>query len=342
MGLEPKRRTSALWLGTGVHYALQHHYIPGRSRGALPQATFLKWADNWEAEHADEVSDMDEEERMSLKQDIATGYAILEHYYEYCHEWDDFEVLASEQPFLVPVRDPDGNQLHVRWKYPLPAGGWEVVARPVFHGGRWDTVVKDRQGRVWIMDHKTAEKKPDERKLLNDDQISTYLWGALYGGYENVGGFIYNVLRKKTPMVPDAVYVGTKREGLTRAAKSLGATTEKLYREAIKAKGYNIDDYADELGHLQRVGTSEFFERHLVERSRAEIKETGLRIYLECLDMFDPEVRIYPNPTFACPWCPFLSPCLAMSDGADWRGILDANYRLRESVEEGDTEWLPA
>ena len=43
-GLTPKRRKSgALWFGTGIHLALENWYIPGQQRGVDPRETWKKF-----------------------------------------------------------------------------------------------------------------------------------------------------------------------------------------------------------------------------------------------------------------------------------------------------------
>lgn len=330
LGLEPKRRISALWLGTGVHYGLEKYYQPGWERGPAPQNTFLEWVEAWKLEHLRELEEFDNEEATQFLQDVSTGYTILANYVDYAPDIDDFEVLAPEQVFVVPVRDAKGQQL-------------QVNGRPVFYKGRWDGIIRDRRGSIWILEHKTAAQAIDERKLWNDDQVGSYIWAAEYAGYEHIAGVLYNVLLKKTPIYPEKVYVGTKREGLSRAAATLSMTTYAMYLERLREYEYEEADYATELEILERKGMSGFFERFQVERSRTEVSEIGLRIWMEASEMLNPNTFLYPNPDpIRCPWCPFFSPCLAMSDGGDWRDILAENYQKRTTNEPDDDLYLPA
>ena len=59
-----------------------------------------------------------------------------------------------------------------------------------------------------------------------------------------------------------------------------------------------------------------------------EIESCGERVWMEAMDMLQPDLRIYPNPTgdWACLKCPFRGPCIAKDDGSDWQSILNDNY----------------
>jgi hypothetical protein len=51
------------------------------------------------------------------------------------------------------------------------------------------------------------------------------------------------------------------------------------------------------------------------------------KIIAEVLEMLDPALPLYPNPTKDCSWdCPFKIPCLAMDDGSDYQYVLDNEY----------------
>lgn len=50
--------------------------------------------------------------------------------------------------------------------------------------------------------------------------------------------------------------------------------------------------------------------------------------------MLDPELAIYPTPAPAhCPDCPFVAPCLTMTEGGDASSYLEVGYRDRSVAE---------
>lgn len=347
-GLETDQRISPLWLGSGVHYALQHlyHADPEKriSRDALPGAMDA-YALDWWKEHP-ETSEWDIEENQRFQDDLTLGKAMLNMYKRISAEMDDFELIASEVPFQVPVRDFHTGE-PLTYKCVHSDGSWHMI--PVLYEGRIDGIVR-REGRLWLLEHKTF-KSFDVRKLENDDQVSSYIWAAWLQYGWDIAGVIYNVLKKKTPVIPPVVYRGKKNEGISRAKDVIESTTYDLYKFAIERGGYKVEDYASELARLQEYGWYFFFARETVRRTRAEILETGRRIYGEVREMMghaslqvEDVETIYPNPDqIRCSGCAFRSPCLALSSGDDYGTILRESYRRRTptDIQREDVETMP-
>jgi hypothetical protein len=57
-----------------------------------------------------------------------------------------------------------------------------------------DLLVQDEYDRIWLVDHKTGAKLPDEMTLEHDDQFSLYQWGKEQEGIK-IAGIIYNAAR---------------------------------------------------------------------------------------------------------------------------------------------------
>ena len=103
---------------------------------------------------------------------------------------DEWEVLATEQPFYQIVSDPDGKPLFI-------------------YVGTLDGLWKNRSTRkLWLPDHKTTNKsRIDTRYLRLDEQASAYwTWGVdwLYDNRilrprQQLAGMIFNFLRKAMP-----------------------------------------------------------------------------------------------------------------------------------------------
>lgn len=77
----------------------------------------------------------------------------------------------------------------------------------------------------------------------------------------------------------------------------------------------------------------EEFRRTELPRERSEIEARRAQTALEILDMFDPDVRIYPNPgPERCAVCDFRRPCVAMMEGADPGPFVVAEFRRRAEL----------
>lgn len=358
MGLEPLSWQKDLWLGTGVHKALELWYRNDTYPSFTPAEYFKAWRKEWESKPGVVTarSEWDEDTRAEYQHYCNLGNSMLTHYLRYANETDNhvdrgFDIVETEVKFSTPILDPNGDAVYVDW--PCPNKGMcqdheefrpHYIALPAVYEGRFDGIVRDRLGRYWILEHKTF-KVYDERKMFNDDQSGSYLWAArrIYG--YKFAGILYNVLLKKTPVIPPVVYKGTKKERLSTDVRGvLRMTTPYLYRQAIVDAGYDEADYAEQLEMLDDWGWSNFFKRTYIERNPNEINEVGLRIYYETMEMSNTNTMFYPNPDgMRCPWCSFRVPCMALSGGDDFAEILRENYRKREStdVDIFETEFMP-
>jgi hypothetical protein len=97
---------------------------------------------------------------------------------------DGLEVVAVEQEFTAPLVNPHSGAASRTWML----------------GGKIDALVKARDGRVWICEHKTSSEEIGLgsdywQRLQLDPQISVYYVGARALGFEPAG-CLYDVLRK--------------------------------------------------------------------------------------------------------------------------------------------------
>ena len=309
--LIPDRINDKLWLGTGIHFALSEYY----EKGTPLVRAFQDWAAT-EINRIKETTGLWDEQMDMINETITLGSGMLEHYAKWCKVEDPKffkRVVSTETEFRVPILDPEGN----------PTG--------YNYTGRIDGIVEDEFGAYWLLEHKTASNT-DTTKLPLDEQVGSYLWAAqqIYG--LRLEGVIYNVLRKRIPRIPEVLKNGTFSQN-----KSIDTTYEVylgVLEDHYKAldKPVPIDSYRDVLAHLYEKGNT-FFVRERVRRNQYEIKNQGLRIYYELLDMTRPDLVLYPNPTKDCNWdCDFRSVCMAMEDGSDPEYLLSSLFKKRGEV----------
>jgi hypothetical protein len=333
LGLEQEGRVSALWLGTGIHHALSIYYHPDTWMTKDLVLAFERWVDEWMGEHAEEVEDWDKEQHDRLAEDRVLGIGMLANYPQWSREADrGLYPVATEQEFSVPLRRPDGT--------PLVVDIAGLGPRRIVIEGRRDAVVGDDETKsLWLVEDKTY-KDFDERKLFNDLQVGTYLWSGLEQYGDRLKGCIYNVLKKRVPVVPSISYAGTPRAQVSYAKETIANTTEALYRAQIERLGHDPRRYAEQLEDLRQRGTSNFWVRVKTDRNPREVREIGDRITVIAIEMcmlLGTDItspRCYPNPdSIRCPSCAFRDPCEAMSRGDDWRMILEEGYRVRVSTD---------
>jgi hypothetical protein len=57
----------------------------------------------------------------------------------------------------------------------------------------------------------------------------------------------------------------------------------------------------------------------------------GRNIYLEAMDMIDPNLRLYPSPgRFGCTFCAYRQPCLGTNRDEDVEYMFISNFEKRD------------
>jgi len=83
---------------------------------------------------------------------------------------------------------------------------------------------------------------------------------------------------------------------------------------------------------------SRSFRRTWLPKSSAELHQLRAQMAYEALDMVDPDLHVYPNPSPShCGVCAFRAPCIATNAGSGVAEIFASSYRQvsEEVVEEG-------
>lgn len=266
---------------------------------------------------------------------LELGTHMMEFYKQYAVREDNFTMLMTEHVFSVPIWDYENDTiLHAidtREDSPNYGKHLEVHAR-----GRMDGVWQKPNGKLGIIDHKTASKIEENyfEKLETDEQCTNYLWAAeveakyykMPHAGEPMEEVIYNTLRKAYPKPPTEV-----RGGMFSVDRSKESCTYPMLMDWISKNMPGVELSEKQQGYvdwLRDVGDEQFIIRKHVRRNRHQLVNAGKRIYLEALDMLSPDLRIYPNlrNDYACMGCQFRAPCLAREDGGDYMQLIRDNY----------------
>lgn len=347
-----------LWFGTGIHYALEKFYDPVLKRD--PVESWQTWFTyQWEGgivtdEWLERTYDMkpvqmpnktwaiqglrdmlpmaDEEEYAGYRE---LGIGMMTFYKEYAAKHDEFEVIAAESTFSIPILDPTTGEvmraIDIREHSPNYGKELEVHAR-----GKRDCIVQSlRTEKYLIMDHKTAAKVDEDYflKLAKDEQVSNYHWASeaearMYGlPYLKIDGVIYNVLRKAFPRPPTIT-----TRGLPSLNRQEESTTADMFLDCVKELGLQqwaeLDAKAKSYYEwLLDQGEKNFIIREVIRRNQYEVQATERNIALVAKDMIS-DPAIYPTPTGQtnCIKCAFRAPCIAIDDGSDWKDMLLNGY----------------
>lgn len=287
---------------------------------------------------------------------LELGLGMLRYYFKFTSpQYDNgFRPVKVEIGFEVPITGPNGETVWCKCDlcfaemktYWLREGYTEENVRthlapnwqglPVTYGGRIDALVEDHDGNYWVVDWKTAARLAgidpgaEDDFLYLDDQITSYCWALWVLGIR-VQGFVYHEQKKAYPLEPEPLK-RARLDGLFSQSKSL-PTTYEVYKRTVEENdpvGFQSGAYDSHLAWLKEEGYR-FENRRQIHRTVHELEEAGKNIYLEALDITDPNLRIYPSPgRYACAFCAFQQPCLGQNRGEDYEYSLETMFDKRE------------
>ena len=351
-----------LWFGTGIHYALEKYYDPMLRRD--PVEVFKTWFNyQWEGGVVGEewleltydihprlvevgvpvdpgaqiwtikglrdiLPDPIEAEFIGYKE---LGIGMLEFYKDYAARKDDFEVVAVESTYSIPL---GFEVLDRREESPNYGKKTEVHAR----GKRDQIAWYPERHKFAVMDYKTAARVDEDYFLKNekDEQFTNYLWATKYEAkyYDlpwyahEVDRVIVNAMRKNYPKPPTIL-----KSGFLSVNRQEEGTTADLFMQAVADNGlelwYEDDEKAQKYYNwLVTQGDDNFVQRDVVFRNEYEIENAHKHITQIAQEMLREDIPVYPTPTGAqsCLKCVFRAPCIAKDDGSDWHGMLEDGY----------------
>lgn len=199
--------------------------------------------------------------------------------------------------------------------------------------GYIDKMAKDKQGRLWVMDHKSHKQIPDEGDRFLDLQLVTYVWAAPLAGLPKPDGVLWDYIRTKPPSVPPLL----KNGELSKAAKI--DTDYETYMAAIKDNGLKVSDYKDMLKSLEGA-EAKFFKRvplphpnkELVKNMVSDLTTTAHEIkHLGDVDRVRSMDRM-------CKSCSYFTICMAELRGLDSEFIRKHEYQSREEFDDASEE----
>lgn len=331
MNLVPLKPSKPLEFGTDWHSAMAVLYDPltwhlvrnQKTRHTVldvVRSTFVDENRKHKLANADENGYIDEDTRFDYEEREALGLGMLDAYFDWQIANDTFTPVKVEVDFEVPILTPDGQEMLC-----------DCHGAPVVYQGRLDGIVKDAFGWYWILEHKTTAQMGATEHLALDEQTGSYAWALMQMLGIRVQGVIYNEAVKKVPHAPTPLM--RPQQGRNYSVNKQQDTTYEMSVRALSEAGEDLEQYRDFLEFLQLQG-NKFFKRTQVHRNEHELRNQGLNIYHEVVEMLNPYTVPYPNPSrFNCQMCAFRPPCIAMNDGSDWEFLLSEDYKIRTKEE---------
>lgn len=323
--MEPNITYAPFFTGRAIHHAMEQYYGHGRQ--------FKFSVNEFIADEVGKMGNLWPQERDKIAEQIGLIDGMMEHYKLWIerHEsrWSDdkLQFVALETEFRVPLRNPKGRK-----------------STRVFLAGRFDGVVVHKDdGTYWLWEIKTTRSINEMYKSLQlDEQCGAYIYAAEELLGVPISGVLYTLIRKKIPTIPRILQSGelSKAKNIDTTADVYLQTIRQTFPELSMEEIYH--EYGDILTEILNRG-NEFFLRVPIYRTRKEIDLLASNLWYTALEMTRPSTWIYPSPGWStCTFCPFRSPCIAMSAGMDYGFILDAEFRQRvsysakEEVDETD------
>jgi hypothetical protein len=295
---EPAKPIRVFDFDEAIHDALDVYYFPGMwdwgREIVRPLAVegFLKSMRRQRAAYA-EHSDLSAAQEEEWDEHVDLGKEMLERYFVWASEADRFVPVQVAAQFDVVIPDPRS-----------PDDGLVTPdGRAIRYRVRIDLVVMDEHELYWLVEHRVVGSPwYDLDQLLIDEQSLSRSWSWELGFLAKIEGTIHNELRKGVPS-----------EHATPA--------DEIVTQVIQGPS-----------GLIKQQENAFFRRTQIPRSEYEFEQHRVHAALEVIDMVDPQLSLYPNPSIQnCSSCVYRQPCMAMSYGSDVHSVLEASYQKRTS-----------
>jgi len=345
--LAPKHQDGKLFFGNLFHKFVEEYYNSGQNQGA----GFFQMQTLFDETDTSRMEQVEVDELWNLAD------AVTENYVQMWKEADKkIQVIATEFTFAIPL------------------------AEGIAYTGTIDMIYLDSDGRLWFKDYKTTNTVDKYiKKAKMDRQISRYFWalnqlaegnGYIWipeteewkpvgeWAYQTVGelpkphGFIYDVVARKVPKVPEIL----KKGGLSKNKSqdtTYGVYLKALHdnnlmdTETIPGRSVVPEEYFEILDHLKSQEDeygNRFFKRVQVFRHPEELDSAMQEFYAVATEMMQlrtaiedgtyedmPYDPIYRNITDDCSWdCPFEGLCVADMDGSYTDSLLPLLYEQSE------------
>jgi len=321
--LTTKNNPSYYWIGTGGHFALEDYY--GYNRFLHPVEALHAYVDACKAQQRKQKFGLpdDWQEQATLCE------GILENYLMWIQSRDEYETVWIDGKPQVEIT------CHIPLDIPPPPGFDSVAYQFTL-----DRLVKC-EGEYWILDWKFY-KSFGQGGLEFDQQMSAYIWAAEAVFPFDIAGGILHEFRKELPNEPRILSTGK-----ISTAEHQG-TTHGLYRDALvrlygdveRAPSANIK-CLNNLAASESEDRDDFIRRSRTRRTKAQMQAEGTKIMMEVVDMCNPDLPLYPNPTRDCSWdCSLQDICLMMDRDDDWEFQLKETTVSREEENYGWRHYL--
>lgn len=207
-----------------------------------------------------------------------------------------------------------------------------LVGDIIFQGHLDKRVFKD--GRLWVMDHKTHRNIPTEEQRFNDYQILMYVWAynREHAKGDQIDGVIWDYIRTKPPTIPEPLVKG----GLSQA-KNIDTDVYTYTRELVKLK-LDPKPYKVFLAELAKRARGKFYQRVYLPAPSKVMVEQVVQDFTQSSQIMH-GLKVYPRTmTRDCSWCEYYRICNAELRGLDHKFVRNSEYKVEEVASHDGSE----
>lgn len=313
--LAPKEMNKHLWFGKVAHFALAAYYS---SSTDMTKRSGL--VDAYRAEALRTLRAIKEEVGYlpeNLKRMAMDGARILEHYEVWCKRHDNFDVVMPEVPLQASF------------------GTFDVA-------GTSDGVIRDADGRHWLLEHKTYSRMPTHAMLWRSWQSRLYMLMSQSDpelSRLGIHGILYNILYKVPPTLPKLTKSGRleMRSNLNCSPEMYRHVLDQYREQAQSDEQLDPEQFAPELyrNYLLELHDRKrdyFFKRVEVTYTPKALAQFERHLGELVAEMTNDPPIYPPNAMRACPGCEFETLCdlwmaeLPWEESIDGLGYTDNTY----------------
>lgn len=327
--IQRKQRSVALFQGSKTHNGLQEFFLAYRD-GETFETAWAIMMDWFEAE----ITQADEHPMLFAEEQASAVEIIREAMY-----------FASQYLIHKEEEIKTWTILHVEEEFITVLDNGDVVSFTP------DLIIQDKNGFIWIVDHKTTSKMPQNGVPFADLQALLY-YAGVRELYPNLRGFIFSYMRKKIPTEPRLNKTHNKEskvfgEYFVNNLKSIDTTYEILRDFLLK----EAPALMGEPSHQQRLAElrdndERFFWEDRLTPSDDQVAEVLGDVIgtLEFLEMSRTQ-NIWPRVILndlagvqACGKCEFNRICHTQMLGWNVEMVLADEYEPRDPKNEYESE----
>lgn len=327
--IQRKKRNPNLYQGSSAHGGLEAFFIARRNGESFGKAMFAMH--DYFQETRDTLAERNplkfDDELDEIRELIEEAQELVGRYLtKHKDEIETWEILHVEEEFTVTLQDEQ-----------------VITFTP-------DLIIRDRNGFVWIIDHKTTSKMPGIDLPFSDLQTLMYFAGV-QSMYPDLRGFIFNYIRKKAPTEPRLNKTHNKESKLyghyfINNLKSLDTTFEIL-RDFLTNEAPEL---LGEPAHMQKLAdlrdVDRFFWQEALTVTPEQVQEALLSVEETLAQMnWSEETGLFPRTILndlagvqACSNCEFSRICHTSLLGWNTDMVIEEEYEPRDPKNEYESE----